>query len=499
MKEILFAHAGSQASVVIITIALMLFFGYLMTRITRLLKLPNVTGYILAGILMGPYCIDMVPMSVIDGMDFLSDIALAFIAFSTGEFFKFSVLKKNGLKVVVITVLEAFLASVCVFIAVYGVLHLDLAFSIVLAALASATAPASTIMTIRQTGAHGDFVDTLLQVVALDDVVGLIEYSIAISIALASLSGDHGFQIANVLEPILINGAVLILGGIFGWILKCMMPRKKYKDNRLIISVAALFAFCGICSLVDVSPLLGCMSMGTIYINLTDDDKLFKQLNYFSPPILLLFFVRSGLSFKLDALLNPSAGEGGASLLLIGVTYFLTRIIGKYAGAYIGCMAVHKKKEVRNYLGFALVPQAGVAIGLAALGARTLGGEMGIALQTVILASSVLYELVGPACAKLSLYLSGSYGERKEEAGKETDKTKDPAAKQAKKEEKRIKKLAKTPAGRLELLIQEIHAIQEEIPEREDTISPEEQAFMEAATEQYEAIGALRNHMRSRR
>ena len=109
----------------------------------------------------------------------------------------------------------------------------------------------------------------------------------------------------NILKPILINGAVLVLGGIFGWLLKCMMPKRKYKDNRLIISVAALFAFCGICSLADVSPLLGCMSMGTIYINLSDDDKLFKQLNYFSPPILLLFFVRSGLSFRLDALLNP--------------------------------------------------------------------------------------------------------------------------------------------------------------------------------------------------
>ena len=461
MKSFLFYHATSQASVVIITIALMLFIGYLMTRITRLFKLPNVTGYILAGILMGPYCLDMVPVKVIDGMDFLSDIALAFIAFSTGEFFRFSVLKKNGWKVVVITVMEAVLASVCVFAVVYGVLRLNLAFSIVLAALASATAPASTIMTIRQTGAKGDFVDTLLQVVALDDVVGLIEYSAAISIA----------------KPIIINGAVLVLGGIFGWLLKCLMPKKKYKDNRLIISVAALFAFCGICSLADVSPLLGCMSMGTIYINLSDDDKLFKQLNYFSPPILLLFFVRSGLSFRLDALLNPSAGEDGASLLVIGVAYFLTRIIGKYAGAYLGCMAVHKKKQVRNYLGLALVPQAGVAIGLAALGARTLGGQMGIDLQTVILASSVLYELTGPACAKVSLYLSGSYGDIE-------------LPKEAKE---------KDPVTRLEMLIERIHEIQQEIPETEETISPEEQAFLEAANEQYEAIGTLRNHLRARR
>ena len=466
MKSFLFYHATSQASVVIITIALMLFTGYLMTRITRKFKLPNVTGYILAGILMGPYCLDMVPVKVIDGMDFLSDIALAFIAFSTGEFFRFSVLKKNGWKVVVITVMEAVLASVCVFAVVYGVLHLNLSFSIVLAALASATAPASTIMTIRQTGAKGDFVDTLLQVVALDDVVGLVEYSAAISIALAALSGG-GFQVGNILKPIFVNGAVLVLGGIFGWLLKCMMPKKKYKDNRLIISVAALFAFCGICSLADVSPLLGCMSMGTIYINLSDDDKLFKQLNYFSPPILLLFFVRSGLSFRLDALLSPSAGEDGASLLVIGVAYFLTRIIGKYAGAYLGCMAVHKKKQVRNYLGLALVPQAGVAIGLAALGARTLGGQMGIDLQTVILASSVLYELIGPACAKLSLYLSKSYSNKLE------DIVELPAEEDA------------PQKTEVELLIERIQKIQQELPKHNDPFYEEELAFSEAAEEHY--------------
>lgn len=412
MKHLLFAHAGSQASVVIISIALMMFAGHLMTRITRLMKLPNVTGYILAGIVIGPYCMDLIPQEIIGGMDFLSDIALAFIAFSTGKFFRFSVLKKNGWKVVIITVLESIFASVCVFAAVYGVLRLDLAFSIVLAALASATAPASTIMTIRQTKAKGDFVDTLLQVVALDDVVGLILYSMAISAALASQSKAHGIEIMSMLRPIAINGVVLLLGGGFGWLMKTMMPRRKQKDNRLIISVTALFAFCGICTLVDVSPLLGCMSMGMIYVNLSDDDKLFKQLNYFSPPILLLFFVRSGLSFQLDALLDPAVGEGGASMLLIGVTYFLTRILGKYVGAFLGCLSVHKTWNVRNYLGLALIPQAGVSIGLAALGARTLGGEMGIALQTIILASSVLYELTGPACAKLSLYLSGSYGKR---------------------------------------------------------------------------------------
>ena len=160
-------RTASPAASVIISMAFMLSFGFLMTRLTKLLRLPNVTAYILAGILIGPWCLHLVPQSTIDNTDFLSDIALAFIAFSAGEFFKVDALKKNGRKVVVITVLEACLASIAVFIPTYFLLHLSLSFSIVLAALASATAPASTMMTIRQTGARGDFVDTLLPIVAL--------------------------------------------------------------------------------------------------------------------------------------------------------------------------------------------------------------------------------------------------------------------------------------------------------------------------------------------
>ena len=204
------ALAGtSQVASIIISVAFMLLFGFAMTRITKLLKLPNVTAYILAGILIGPYCLGLIPQRIIDGMDFLSDIALAFIAFSTGEFFRFSTLKKSGAKVMVITVFEAILASVLVFIITFFVLGLELNFSIVLAALASATAPASTVMTIRQTHAKGDFVDTLLQVVALDDVVGLVAYSIAISVALASATG--AFHAGAVLKPLAINALVLLL------------------------------------------------------------------------------------------------------------------------------------------------------------------------------------------------------------------------------------------------------------------------------------------------
>ena len=465
------ALAGtSQVASIIISVAFMLLFGFAMTRITKLLRLPNVTAYILAGILIGPYCLGLVPQHIIDGMDFLSDIALAFIAFSTGEFFRFSTLKKSGAKVMVITVLEALLASFVVFILTFFVLRLDLAFSVVLAALASATAPASTVMTIRQTGAKGDFVDTLLQVVALDDIVGLVAYSIAISVAVSSKTGAGAFHIWDIIKPLLINIGVFALGGVFGLLMKLMMPKKRSTDNRLIISIALLFSFCGICALLDISPLLGCMSMGTVYINITDDDKLFKQLNYFSPPLLLLFFVRSGTNFKLDVLLSPSGAVGTTPLIVIGVLYFFFRIVGKYAGAFLGCLAVGKPKETRNYLGLALIPQAGVAIGLAALGARTLGGEDGVALNTIILASSVLYELIGPACAKLALYLSKSYSTKLEDLAPVDTVT--PAGE---------------PKTAVELLIERIKKIQETIPPHEMHSRDEEQAFTEAAEEQYAA------------
>ena len=470
-----------QVPTVIISVALMLFTGFLLTRITKRLRLPNVTAYILAGILIGPYCLNLVPQRIIDGTDFLSDIALAFIAFSTGEFFKLSVLKRSGMKVVWITVLEAVLASLAVFVLTYWILRLNLAFSIVLAALASATAPASTMMTIRQTGARGDFVDTLLQVVALDDVVGLVLYSIAISVALASLDGT-GFTLGALIRPVTLNILIMALGGVFGLFMKLLMPSNRSTDNKLIISIALLFSFCGVCALLDVSPLLGCMAMGTVYTNIAENDKLFKQLGYFSPPILLLFFVRSGMSFRLDALVSAGGAMNGVPLLVIGGSYFLVRILGKYLGAWLGCRLVKKDRLVRNYLGLALIPQAGVAIGLAALGARTLGGTMGEDLQTIILASSVLYELIGPGCAKLALYLSKSYSTRLEDLAPVEEVTE-----------------AGKPKNDVQLLIERIQKIQKTLPEHRNAVSEEEAAFTEAAEEHFAHSQLQRRYFSKRR
>lgn len=468
----------STITQVIVSVSLIMTVGFLMTRLTKLAKLPNVTGYILAGILIGPYCLNLIPQNIISGMGFISDIALAFIAFSVGEFFKFDSLKKSGFKIIVLTIFEALMASIVVFIVMYFILGLSLPFSIVLAALASATAPASTIMTIRQTKAKGDFVDTLLQVVALDDVVSLIAYSVAISIALASVSGAGGLSFNVVILPILKNLLMLVIGAAMGFLLKLLMQVKHGSDNRLIIVISVLLLFCGISSLFDVSPLLGCMIIGTVYINLTKDEKLFLQVNYFSPPILLMFFVVSGLSFNLSALFSGESILGSIPLWAIGVIYFFMRIIGKYLGAYLGCLTIKKPKEVRNYLGLALIPQAGVAIGLAALGARTLGGEVGSALQTIILASSVLYELIGPVCAKLSLYLSKSYSNKIEDIA--------PVEETTPQGEKK---------SQVDLLIERIHEIERQNA-TQPTVSQEEQAFTEASEE---ALEALYNDIRKQR
>ena len=460
---------------IIISIAVMLFAGFAMTRLTKLLKLPNVTAYILVGVLIGPYVLDVIPTEIIAGTSFLSDIALAFIAFSTGEFFKISVLKQNGGKVVIITIFEAVMASILVFILTFLILKISLPFSLVISALASATAPASTMMTIRQTNAKGDFVNTLLQVVALDDIVCLVLYSISISVA-NGLSDGKVQIVQDVVLPLLKTIAALAIGGGFGILLKLLMPESRTTDNKLIIGIAMLFTFCGICIILDTSPLLGCMAMGTVFINIGGNDKFFKQLAYFSPPILLLFFVRSGLNFKLDALVAPDGiGKYAIPLFVVALLYFVIRIIGKYGGAFLGSLIVKKDKKVRNYLGLALIPQAGVAIGLAALGARTLGGEMGQNLETIILASSVLYELVGPGCAKLSLYLSKSYSNDIEDLTNVE-----------------VIDAAGNPKNNVDVLIERIKEIEKTLPEHEE-MSPEEAAFTEASMEMYNNYTEQRN------
>ncbi len=467
----------STVAVEILSLSIMMIVGFLMTRITKRLKLPNVTAYIVSGILIGPYCFDLIPSSIVSGTSFLPDIAVAFIAFSTGEYFRFETLKKNGVKVIWITLFESALATILVFLFCFFVLHLSLPFSVILAALASATAPASTMMTIRQMQAKGKFVDTLLQVMALDDILSLMAYSVAVSIATALLA-TGGVKLNATLLPLMWNLLAIALGGVFGAITALFMKTRHSSDNRLIITVTMLFFFCGLCALMGTSPLLGCMMMGTVYINITKDERLFRQIGYFTPPILMLFFVRSGVSFNLGALLSKSGSIGEYPLIVVGLGYFFVRIIGKYAGTFLGGRVVHAIPSVSKYLGLALIPQASVAIGLSELGARALGGEPGIALQTVILASSVLYELIGPASAKAALHLSHSYSDEEEGVTADETDTSSPVS-------------AGDMAGTtVDELIRQIEKIQRDLAAEEESNLLDEKVFSEEADLYFEDIGA---------
>lgn len=387
---------GREAEV-LLALGIMLLLGFASTRITKRLGLPNVSGYIVCGILIGPHLLGVIPQQTVDDMGFVSDIALAFIAFGVGRFFKKETLRATGSAVLLITVLEALLAGVLVTAVMVGLFRMDWNLALLLGAIATATAPASTMMTINQYKARGEFVDVLLQVVALDDVVCLMVFSLASGIVSAQSDGVVTFS--DVALPLLYNVAGIGLGALFGLLLARMLPPSRTRDNRLILAIAMLLCLSGICAAVDISPLLSCMVLGAVYINVTSDKKLFKQINRFTPPIMILFFVVSGM--KLDIRVLASFG-------LVGVVYFLVRIMGKYLGAYMGCAMTGRDKKIRRWLGAALVPQAGVAIGLAYLAERILPPEIGSVLVTVILASSVLYELIGPGCAKLALFRSGA-------------------------------------------------------------------------------------------
>ena len=392
----------SDETEVLLVLSVILLAGFLLTRLTNKLKLPRVSGYILTGILIGPSCLNLIPENIIDHMGFLSDMALAFIAFGVGKFFKKEVLEKTGKKIILITVCESLLAGIMVTAVVYWGFSMEWEFALILGSIATATAPASTMMTIRQYKAKGEFVNVLLQVVALDDVVCLLAFSVVSAMANRSVHG--GLTAQDIVLPIVYNILALVLGGVCGVILsRLLISPGRSKDNRLILAVAMLLGISGICAAVNVSPLLSCMVFGASYINLTKDKKLYRQIDNFTPPIMSIFFILSGMSLDLNTLKTVG---------VVGVAYFLVRIIGKYLGTYLSCAAMHMSKEISRYMGLALIPQAGVAIGLAFLGKRMLPADMGDLLLAIILASSVLYELIGPASAKFALLRSGTVPEK---------------------------------------------------------------------------------------
>ena len=469
------------ASGIVISLGVILILGFLMTRLTKLLKLPNVIAYLLVGILIGPSLINVIPGEFIDRTSFISDVALVFVAFTAGEFFKFGAIKKSLGKAIIITAFESIATFGLIFVLCFLVFRLGAPFSLVLASLASATAPTSTIMTIKQTEAKGKYVTTLLEVLAIDGVFALVLYTVSISIFVGVADGST-LSFMDIGWPLIKMIICLIIGVAFGFALKFLISSKRTTGNRLIIVVAVLLLFCGVCSLFSQSPLLGGIAIGTIYTNLCktkDEEKIFAQVNYFMPPIMLIFFVRGGMSLDFSVF-TQSSTLTAVPFIVIVLAFLVVRFVGKYGGTFVGSAVTAQPKESRNYLGFGLIPQASVAIALATMAAVTLQAyghdEHATALLAIILASSIIFELIGPVLAKLGLYLSKSYGHE------DIDEVA-PVNEQANVDEGSSKEIDKL-AAQIDLISKEIPAL---APEEAN-----EAAFTEAA-EEYESANYSRN------
>ena len=464
------------ASGIVLSLGIILILGFLMTRLTKPLKLPNVIAYLLVGIIIGPSLINLIPSEFISRTSFISDVALAFVAFTVGEYFKIDAIKKSLGKSIAITIIE----SVITFALVFGLCFLifkEAPFALVLASLASATAPTSTIMTIKQTGSKGRYVTTLLEVLALDSVVALILYTISISIFMGTADGALSF--ADIAWPLFKMIICLIIGVAFGFALKFLISSKRTTGNRLIIVVAVLLLFCGICSLFGQSPLLGGIAIGMIYTNMCktkDEEKVFAQVNYFMPPIMLVFFVRSGMSLDFSVF-GQSSTLTAVPFIVIVLLFLIVRFVGKYGGAFLGSVITAQPKGTRHFLGFGLIPQASVAIALATMASMTIGsltdqekyGKYATALLVIVLAASIIFELIGPVLAKIGLYLSHSYGHE------DIDELVPESA---------VKEEIERDSGssEIDLLAAQINHISKEIPPLEPE-QAEEAAFTEAAEE----------------
>lgn len=369
----------------------------LMTRVMKKISLPNVTGYLIAGLIAGPYCLKLYNSENLDALSIITNVALGFIAFSIGGEFKLSSLKQLGAKIFVITVFEAVGASVLV-ITTLVLLKFPLTLALILGAIASATAPAATLMVVRQYKAQGPVTSTLLPVVAIDDAVCLMLFSILSSVA-KSLESEGGFNLyQTILKPIIEIVLSLIIGFVLGIILSVGTKFFKSRANRISLVVTAVFLGVGISDKFGLSSLLLCMAIGAALANYSPvSDPVMDGSERWTPPLFMLFFVISGAQFNFSVLKTVGA---------VGVIYILMRSFGKYFGAMLGCKIAGTEKTVRQYLGITLLPQAGVAIGMAQL-SLTVVPEYGEQIRAVVLCATLVYELVGPLLTKLSLQKAG--------------------------------------------------------------------------------------------
>ena len=402
----------------LICLAVAIIGGLLISRLTKLVKLPSVTAYLVAGLLLGPFLLGSlgVPglgfnsLQQVEELSILTQIALGFIAFTIGNEFRLSHLKRFGSKAITIGILQAVITTLLVDV-VLICLHflfpqfLSLSSAITLGAIAAATAPAATLMVVRQYKADGPLTKLLLLVVAIDDAVGLLLFALSFGIANALSSGS--INLVSVLaEPMLEVVLSLVLGGVMGFLLNFMEQFFHSRSKRMAVSVAFVLLTVGLSTIkfqigpvhIGFSLLLVCMMTGTVFCNIcSTSEELMARVDRWTVPFNILFFVLSGAELDLNILTNPAT-------LIVGVVYILARSTGKLLGSAGSCALTKCTKTVRDNLGTTLLPQAGVALGMAMTASSLPGGDV---VRNVVLFAVLIYELVGPALTKRALLKAG--------------------------------------------------------------------------------------------
>lgn len=404
----------------LLAIAIALILGLLSTRIMKIIGLPNVTGYLIIGLIIGPYAAGVINPTVNENLAFVSTVALGFIGFSIGVEFRISHIKEIGKSAITITFFQALCATLCVdvlLIALGSLLDIPTYEAIILGAIATATAPAATLMVVRQYKAKGIVTGTLLPVVALDDAVGLIVFAISNSIALALASGEAPTVLNIAVWPIVEIIASLGIGALIGTLLSVIPRFFKSRDNRLIASLTAVILSLGVCQLFSyletnyefpfgLSDLLVCMMAGAVFINLRKEaTQMMEGVDRWTPVLLMLFFILSGAELDLGMF-----ATGGWTLILSLVVYLLARCSGKYFGTVLGASVTKSDPKVKKYLGITLFPQAGVAIGMATMCSQEFADvnpEVGKKIVTITMCAVLVYELIGPVLTKWALTKAG--------------------------------------------------------------------------------------------
>ncbi len=412
----------TQTASVFLSLSVALLAGLLLSRLAKKVQLPAVTAYLVAGVLIGPFVLGKIGISGIgitneqlEGFGLISDLALGFIAFAMGNEFRLSQLKKIGKQATVIGVFQALVTTVVVDVVLIG-LHfiipdkLSLPAAIVLGSVATATAPAATLMVVKQYKAKGPVTDILLPVVALDDAVGLVVFAVSFGIA-KSLGAGTVNIFSIVLEPLLEVILSLVLGLVMGFLFNLCEKYFHSRSKRMAVSVAFVMMTVAVSSLkfnigtihIGFSSLLACMMLGTMFCNICDvSEELMDRADRWTTPVLILFFVVSGAELELSVFKD-------VFVVIIGIVYIISRSVGKYFGAGISARATKCDENIVKYLGITLLPQAGVALGMA-IKAIELGPD-GAIVRNITLFAVLVYEIVGPYLTKIALTKAGDINE----------------------------------------------------------------------------------------